>query len=221
MSVLLAVIAAPAVAQSVAPEVTSLSGALALRGVLEGSRAHGCSQSYASTSQRAELALDVDARGVATLTIDHHTHDTFGPSPGRYIQEGGETTRTTEHVRVVLRGTATRTPSGLDVALTGGERASATWQGWGTLPLPAATSTAVRATLHCAMTRVDVLPSAPRDGATPRAHAVLECSFDAVPEPLDRYEPGPLVLGTGSGFVVRTESPMWSPTPERSIRVAP
>ncbi|UJR78174.1 hypothetical protein [Sandaracinus amylolyticus] len=221
VSVLLAAIAAPAFAQSIAPDVTSLTGALALHGVIEGSRAHGCSQSFASTSHRAELALDVDARGVAALTIDHHTHETFGPSPGRYMREGGETTRTTEHVRVVMRGVATRTATGLDLALTSAERASVMWQGWGSLPLPVATTTVVSTTMRCAIARVDVLPSTGREGETPRAHAALECTFDAAPEPLDRYEPGPMMLGRGAGFVVRTDSPMWSHTPERSIRVAP
>lgn len=219
--ILVVTASAPVLAQSIAPDVTSIAGAISLRGVLEGSSSHGCSQSFASTSHRAELALDVDARGAATLTIDHHTHETFGPSPGRYRAEGGETTRTTDHVHVVMRGTATRTANGIVVALTSAERASARWQGWGSLPLPAPTRSATRATMRCSVARMDVLSSAPPDQRTASPHHVLECAFDATPDPLDRFDPGPVVLGRGAGFVVRTEEPMWSHAPERSIQVAP
>lgn len=213
-------VVAPAAAQTSSPDVTSIAGPLSLRGALESSSSHGCSQSFASTSRHADVRLDVDARGAVTLEIEQRTRETFGPSPYRYAQDRAETTHTVEHTRVALRGHARRTATTLEITLTSAERASVRYQGWGSVPLPPSTSAPVHAVLRCWMTRTDVLPGHRLDGETPSPRRVLECAFDDVPSPLDAFEAGPLLLGRGAGYVVRTEAPMFSHAPTRSIRLA-
>lgn len=216
----LLLVAAPVAAQTTAPDVTSLAGALSLRGALEASSRHGCSQSYATSSHQADLRLDVDTHDAVTLVIDQRTSETFGPSPLRMGADREPTTHTTELTRLVLRGRATRTRTSVDIVLTSAERASVRFEGYGTAPLPPGTSTPLRATLRCWTARADVLPSRWPQGAAPTTRSVLECALDDVPAPLDRFEAGPIFFGHGAGFLVRTESPMFSDTPARSIHVA-
>lgn len=214
------VLATHAHAQSAAPDLTTVALPLDLRGGIEASSEHGCSQSFASSSSRTALRLAVGARGAATLTVDLESHETFGPSPGRYAEGDRDFTRTTELARAVLHGQATRSGADVVIRFDRAERASVTFTGYGTLPLPPATTASITATMRCTIAAVDLLPAEPSDGEQPTRSSLLECTFDAPIPPLDRFEGAALVLGRGEGVRVVSERHVWDHATRRTIRRA-
>jgi hypothetical protein len=222
VSLALSAVAAVASAQQGSFEVTSLAGALDLRGRLERSGEHGCSQSFASSSDQATLALTVDARGAATLAIDLEHRETFGPSPGRYAQGDHEFTHTTELARVVMTGRAARTGSELEVRFDRVARSSVRFTGYGTLPLPPATTTALTGTLRCRLAPIDVMPSQWSDGEVATQSALLQCAWDGgAPAPLDALDAPAFALGRGPGVRTVSAQHMWDHTPARAFRRMP
>jgi hypothetical protein len=213
-------------AQDVSPELVALPAAgspFELGGGIQRSSQHGCSQSFASSSDNARLRLVVDARGGATLTLDLERHEVFGPSPGRYADGDHDITHTTELARATFTGQASRTRNGVDIELTRLASANVRFTGYGTLPLPAPTVTRASATLRCQLARIDVLPTQAAEAERPTAMSLVECRFDSAPTIFERLiESSPsFVLGRGAGVRVFAEQTMWDQQVTRLIRREP
>lgn len=207
-------------AQNASPEVTTLGGAIDLRGAVDRASEHGCSQSFASSDEHTALRLIVDARGAATLTAEGERHETSGPSPGRYAAGDHELTRVNELSRAVLTGRATRTPAGIEVRFDQLETSSVRFTGYGSLPLPPATRVAIATTLRCALVRTDVLPGTPTPDEHAQSLSLLACEITDAPPPLDRLEVPTLHFGHGAGVRTVSEERMWDHRPTRAVRLA-
>jgi hypothetical protein len=180
--------AGPVVAQA------GLALPLDLHGVIERASEHGCSQSFATTSGQASLALRVSARGAATLTIDGHVTSTIGSS--RFSHAPTRTVTTAQHA-ITWTGTASLVAGEVFADFTTQAAAEMLWAGTGTGPLPAPTTSSVASRLRCHAERVDVLPAA----ATPGEHAspmpLVACTWEGEPiAPFDRY------LDVGAPFLL-------------------
>lgn len=192
--------------------VASLGGTLALRGAIDASRSHGCSQSHESISRRTELALDVDARGAASLTVERDERTVLGPSLGRFRAGDRDFSEIVRRARAVMRGRAVRTTEGIEIRFVEVERASIEFQGPGTLPLPAAVRSPLSATLRCRVQRTEVLPAEPSTTRPASSLPLLACAWDvgaSVP-PLAPEDP-PMLLGSGRGVVVESRDPDFAP----------
>ncbi len=201
LALALLAIAAPLAAQQ-APHVLGTAWPLALRGALEGSRDHGCSQSHESVSRTADLSLSVDASGVARLEVSARMDSVFGPSRGRFAAGDRDFTYIHEETRAVLSGRATAIPRGVELAFDRIEEASIRWQGHGSLPLPPATSSPTHVSLRCELASTDVLPAEWSASESPSAHTLLACRWSAPPSALADIGADVLYLGRGAG--VRT-----------------
>jgi len=207
-----AVLAPSALAQSAAPAVGALSGALALRGAIDMAREHGCSRSHESVNKHATVRLDVDRRGRAALTLGSSSIVHSGPSLGRFRQGDRGFSEVIEEHRVVWTGTAQRSASGLALRFGRADKASIRFVGPGTLPLgPSRAGPAdVRAT--CQMSATPLLPAVPVEGEQATATRLLHCAFvGRLPAPLDLYGVDDLVFGSGLGTRVVRRDTMFGP----------
>lgn len=200
------------------PPPLPASGPIALRIDIRGSREHACSRSFASTTDVASIALDVNADGGATMTFDARADETYGPSPSRYM--GGEHgfTRTTRARHVVWTGRATRRSEELIVTFESAVAAERTWSGEGSLPLPTGTRVPAAWTLACRVAERAVLPAmdppsayaTPADTQAAAPLALVRCVPSVLPEPLALllmpFTQDEVLLAPGRGVVLATEA---------------
>ncbi len=107
----------PSVADPAAVEGVPQTGALVYQAVASISHEHSCSQSFESSSYRANFTLSVDANGAARLTLDADDAYTFGPSPGRYRSGDHQFDHRNQPSKSAWHGTATRSGGGLALHL--------------------------------------------------------------------------------------------------------
>jgi hypothetical protein len=213
------VASASAHAQSASPAVRGLGGHVQLSGRIESSGETSCSQSYATSHDTITLALDVTARGAATLTVDALTQRTFGDASSRFT--GGSPSLTQTLSRRVLTGQATRTSGTLEVRFTHAEDASMRWAGPGVGTLaPGTTPMTVALTMRCGVADRPVLPATEVTGEQPTTLPLLRCAFDAPPAFIEYDETNELFFGRGTGVRVVSHQGGWDPLRTTAIRLA-
>jgi hypothetical protein len=221
VSALLSVLA-PAHAQNAGPEVPSLGLPLRVRATLERQAEHGCSQSFESVAATAQVVLEIDASGVARLTLDGVSIDNMGPSPGRYMAGDHEFTRLSERHRSVWTGRATANATTIELRFDRLESAEVRYTGWGSLPLPAPTVGPAAEGLSCAIAPTDVLPAEPTPGETATSLPLLSCHWTgAAAAPFPRYGADSLTLGSHAGVRDLTSETMFSYASGREVRLVP
>ncbi len=206
-------------AQSTSPALHGLGGRLALTGRVEASGEHSCSQSFATSRESIGLALDVDARGVATLRVESGFERTFGDASSRFT--GGSSSLTQARALRVLSGHATRSSTSLEIRFDHAEDASVRWQGPGVAALPAGTTpTAVSLTMHCALADHAVLPAIESAGEQPSMLPLLRCEFESPPAFLEYDETNEFFFGRGAGVRISTHEGGWDPRRVSVVRLA-
>lgn len=200
-------------AQAPSPEIGTLTLPVTLRGELLASREHGCSQSWEVSSSRTDLELRVDARGHAELALEDHDETVTGS------RSSGGSSAIHEHTRELWSGTATLAGGVLRVSLDRATRASARWQGPGTLPLSSPAPYAGTATLECRIARVDVLPATLRPGETPRTLSLAACTLPTSSGTLGARASEGVHLGLHRGVVSSHDDTIWG-APTRDLRLA-
>jgi hypothetical protein len=202
--------------------VTSLALPLALSGTLARRSEMGCSQSFESDDGSARVSLAVDASGVARLTLEGEHDVTSGPSPGRYMAGDHEISHVRTLHRSVWSGHASVMAGAVLVTFERVEAAEIRIAGYGTLPLPAPTSSAFTGQLRCHVEHVGVLPAAPTAGEVAAPIGLLRCAWaSSPPAPFDLYADGaPWALGAGAGVVSRADE-SWGGGPSHEVRLAP
>lgn len=195
-------------AQGVAVRATSFPLALSMR--LDASGEHGCSQSYASSSEDATVHLSIDAAGVALLALDRTAHRTFGPSFGRWQEGERDVSHTTERLARRWYGRASAAGSGFEVRFDRVAGARVEYQGYGDVPLPPLAPGPATLRLACRVENADVYGAPPpswpperaADGETPTSIPLVRCAFpDGLPDDFGALARAgaELVLGAGTG----------------------
>ncbi len=195
-------------AQGVAVRATSFPLALSMR--LDAGGEHGCSQSYASSSEDATVHLSIDAVGNALLALDRTARRTFGPSFGRWQQGDREVSHTTERVARRWHGRATAAGSAFEVRFDRVEGARVHYQGYGDMPLPPLAPEPGALRIACRVENADVYgavsaswpPHLPAQGEAPTSIPLVRCAFpDGLPDDFGALAQAgaELVLGLGAG----------------------
>jgi hypothetical protein len=221
---LLSVLAPAHAQQTASPVVTTLALPLTVRTTLERDTSHGCSQSFESVSARGTVLLEIDPSGATRLTFDGRYFRNSGPSFGRFQAGDHGFSQLTELHHTTWSGRASTLPEGITITFDHVEAAEARFTGYGTMPLPAATSEAFAGQMHCAIARTEVFPAVEADAEQPTATPLLACSWvGSSPAPFDSYaeEGASFQLGAGPGVRVTTTSSMWSSRAEHRVRFTP
>ncbi len=201
-------------------DALTLAGAFTLGGVLQRTSAHGCSQSFASSDDRAVMQLAVDAHDRVTLTIDVRHYESFGPSPGRYAAGERDVTHTTELGHAELRGSAVRTAAGITLRFERMRESHVRFHGYGTLPLPAPTESAVSYGLRCELASLEVLPAVPSEDERTTTRPLLRCTAEGAIAPLAAFETLTPIFGPRSGVRLHASRGMWSDEETTELRIA-
>jgi hypothetical protein len=184
---------------------------------------HGCSQSFASTSDRAVFELRVGSGGEATLslTVDHSS--TFGPSPGRYRAGDRDFSHERGKRRFTWSGKAVFDGVSLRAVLDKGEATCVALPprgDEGTVVPCGGNAEAVEATFACEQDTVETdVPGSSDESKGPTVVA-LRCKGKLG---LDTMVPkeiaeGDLLFAPKPGLVMRTGRGMWAQ--RRTVQVA-
>jgi hypothetical protein len=213
-AILLSLLAAGAAAQVAPADVGPLTPPLALTGRVESSREHGCSRSHESVGADADLALEIDAAGQASLRLVGQVYRVSGPSFGAYRAGDHDFSTLTDRFETRWSGVARLDASGtsLSLDLTAREGATIRWTGPGSLPLPPAVTSTVSITTACTKVSRDVFPPTWSEHEVASPVTVLACAFaGAMPDPLDRFLDEGAEVAFAAGLGVRTvaDDHMW------------